>query len=265
MQKTHLVIIDPQNDFCSKDGSLYVPGADDDMNRLANFISKCGNKLHDISTTLDSHHKVDIAHSIMWRDASGNRPNPFTIITKEDVISGKWSPTQPSFYKKVLNYVTELEKNNRYPLCIWPDHCLIGSWGNGVYAPLHEALLSWEDRSFAMVNYVTKGSNYMTEHYSALKADVPDPADPSTQINTDFINTLMESDFIAIAGEAGSHCLANTVCDIADAAGDDFVSKMVLLQDATSPVKGFEKLQDDFIAKMTARGMKLSTTTEFLQ
>lgn len=38
MQKIHLLIIDPQNDFCSPDGSLYVHGAEQDMQRLADFI-----------------------------------------------------------------------------------------------------------------------------------------------------------------------------------------------------------------------------------
>ena len=41
------------------------------------------------------------------------------------------------------------------------------------------------------------------------------------------------------------------------------MSKITLLTDATSPVPGFESFQDDFIREMTARGMKLSTTTEF--
>ena len=40
--------------------------------------------------------------------------------------------------------------------------------------------------------------------------------------------------------------------------------KMVLLRDATSPVPGFEKLQDDMISDMMKLGMKISTTTEFL-
>ena len=70
---------------------------------------------------------------------------------------------------------------------------------------------------------------------------------------------------IAVAGEAGSHCLANTVRDIANNFGDDrLVSKIVLLQDATSPVTGFESFQDDFLREMTARGMQQSTTTDFL-
>ena len=38
MGKNCLLIIDPQNDFCDKKGSLFVPGADKDIKRLSKFI-----------------------------------------------------------------------------------------------------------------------------------------------------------------------------------------------------------------------------------
>jgi nicotinamidase-related amidase len=76
----------------------------------------------------------------------------------------------------------------------------------------------------------------------------------------------MEGDEILLAGEAGSHCLANTVSDMADSFGDDsFISKCVLLTDGTSPVPGFDQLQTDFVAKMTKRGMKTITTVDYLK
>ena len=75
----------------------------------------------------------------------------------------------------------------------------------------------------------------------------------------------MDADIIGLAGEASSHCVRNTIFDIASAFGDDsYISKVVLLEDATSPVPGFENLQDDFIKELTGRGMKLSTTVDFL-
>lgn len=260
-KNTQLVIIDPQNDFCHQEGSLSVPGASDDMKRLAGFIDRHGDKLMDIHVTLDCHHFVDIAHPIFWRDQSGQEPAPFTLINKEDVLSGKWQPAHPSFIQRAKDYVTKLEEGDRYALCIWPPHCLIGSWGNGVYQPLFESLTKWE-QGFAMVDYVTKGSNIWTEHYSALKADVIDPEDPSTQINTKIIETLMESDEIIFAGEAGSHCLANSVRDLYDVA-PDLIAKTTLLTDATSPVPGFEQLQEDFIKDLAGKGMKLATTKDY--
>ncbi len=259
-----LLIIDPQVDFCDPQGALSVAGADADMGRLARMVRRVTPKLNDIHVTLDSHHLVDIAHPIFWQDEAGRHPAPFTILSAADVQAGRWTTTKPGMHRRALAYVEALEKNGRYPLCIWPPHCLIGSAGHAVVPELFAALQEWEQR-FALVDYVTKGSNIWTEHYSAIQADVPDPADPSTQINTALIQSLLRADLIAVAGEAGSHCLANTVRDIADNFGDDrYVSKIVLLTDATSPVTGFAPFQDDFVRDMTRRGMRLSTTTDFL-
>jgi nicotinamidase/pyrazinamidase len=264
--KVDLLIIDPQVSFCDPKGELYVKGADDDMKRVAGMINRISSKLNDIHVTMDTHHFVDIAHPVFWKDSSGKHPNPFTIIAKDDVKNGKWVTSLPSLQKRALDYVSQLEGNGRYPLCIWPPHCLIGSEGHKVYPDVFEALLKWETENFAMVDYVTKGSNIYTEHYSAIKADVPDPSDPSTQINTALIKTLMDTDIIAIMGEASSHCVANTVRDIANEFGDDsHVKKMVFIEDGTSPVPGFENMASDFVKEMTARGMQLSTTVEFLK
>lgn len=275
-----LLIIDPQNDFCHPDGSLFVPGATEDMNRLAAMIARIKGKLNDIHVTLDSHHLIDIAHPIFWLSSSGTHPDPFTIIVKDDVVNGIWRATNPQFQDRVLEYVTSLENNARYPLCIWPPHCLIGSWGYGVinnandqkdaYAPLYRELLEWE-KDFAMVDYVTKGSNLWTEHYSAVQADVPDPEDPGTQLNWQLIETLQKADVILLAGEAKSHCLANTVLDIANNFGEENIKKMVLLEDATSNVGDppgttmFTDIGNQFQSDMMARGMQISTTVNYLK
>ena len=262
MNNVHLLIIDPQNDFCDpQSGRLYVPGADQDMLRLAKMIDRLLPKLQDIHVTLDSHHLVDIAHPVFWKDSSGQHPAPFTQITANDVRAGNWVTTLPSARTRALEYLEALESSGRYPHVIWPPHCLIGSDGHNVVPRLFQSLRCWEQERFGIVDYVTKGSNLWTEHFSAVQAEVPDPADPDTQVNARLIDTLEEADVILLAGEAGSHCLANTVRDIADQfSSPDFISKMILLEDATSPVTGFEGLQDQFIADMTALGMQISRT-----
>lgn len=272
MKNIQLIVIDPQNDFCDPNkGALFVKGADHDMTRLANMINRLSSKISDIHVTLDSHHQIHVAHPIYWKDASGNHPNPFTIITAQQVRNGEWTTTRPSWLHNTrkgfgaLDYLEALEKNGKYPLCIWPPHCLIGHWGHNIYTPLLDALDSWETKEFAAVNYVTKGSNFHTEHYSAICADVVDPTDHTTGLNKDFLKTVIEADEILLSGEAGSHCLANTGID-ADAYFTDssFVKKLVLLKDATSPVGGFESYQDDFINKMVAKGMRVTTTQDYL-
>ena len=262
--QTALLVIDPQVDFCDPAGALSVTGADQDMVRLAQMVTRLGSGLSEIHVTLDSHHLIHIAHPIFWTDAAGNHPNPFTIITREEVEAGRWAAADPAARARAVAYVQTLERNGRYPLCIWPPHCLLGSRGHAVQPVLFEALMGWEGQ-YHVVDYIEKGSNLYTEHYSAIKADVPAPDDPGTQTNTRLVDALASADIVAVAGEAGSHCVANTVRDLADSFGDDrLVSKIVLLQDAVSPVGGFGEYQDRFLAEMTARGMTLSATTEFM-
>lgn len=264
MQKIHLVVIDPQKDFCDPNGSLYVPGAEEDMKRLAAMVDRLKDKLADIHVTLDSHRRVDISHPMWWKNSSGKRPDPFTTITAREVQDGRWTTTQPGFFGRSLEYLQALERGSRYPHVIWPEHCLIGDEGHNVVPELSAAIHSWEER-FAQADFITKGSNPWTEHFSGVKAEVPDPEDPSTQVNTRFVQTLEDADVVLMAGEALSHCLANTVRDIASEFSDPkYVQKIHLLRDATGNVPGFDKYGEDFLKELVAKGMRVTTTTDFL-
>lgn len=255
--KMHMLIIDPQNDFHEQPGaSLPVPESMEDAKRIADVIARNQKGISDIHITLDTHQLLDIAHPMMWVDSNGKRPEPFTIITKEDVSRGKWRAYNPGYQQRVKNYVDQLEVNGRYPLCIWPPHCLVGGWGYSVVDPVWKAVSAWENQRLRRVDYVTKGHNPWTEHYSALQADVPDSSDPTTQLNIQLINTLEQADVVFLSGQALSHCVANTVRDIANNFGQDSINKLVLIEDGSSPVLGFEHLADDFMVDMKARGMQ---------
>jgi nicotinamidase/pyrazinamidase len=263
MRKIHLITIDPQNDFCDPNGALYVPGADKDAERLATFIHNNRTRIREIHCTLDSHQVIHIAHPIFWVSSSGANPAPFTLITDEDVKNGTWRAFHPLLQKRAQTYVETLKKNGKYVLCIWPEHCLIGSWGHSVHPKVSNALIRWERDNRKRVNYVTKGSNFMTEHYSAVVADVPDDSDPTTKLNTDLIDILTEADEILITGEALSHCVANSCMDIANNFGDDNIKKFILLADTTSNVPGFENLGNAFVKDMVQRGMRVIKTTDY--
>lgn len=274
MIRVDLVVIDPQYDFVeppilgvpNSGGALYVKGAEHDMERLTTLVNRIAKKISSIAVSLDSHHLLDCAHPEFWRDSAGKNPPPFTIISASDVENGRWTPYRPSLTKRMLDYVKTLEKGSRYPLCIWPPHCLIGSDGAAVHKGLNKALNNWSRSSGKRIEWIAKGSNPFTEHYSAVRAEVPDPEDlENTGIKMGLIESLKEADIIAIAGEAGSHCVANTVRDIANEFKDDsYVKKIVLLEGCYSPVPGFEKMQDDFIAEMTKRGMRIEKASDFL-
>lgn len=269
MLNLQFLIIDPQNDFCisqgpdGKAGSLFVPGAKEDILRLSSLINRIHDKIEDIHCTLDQHHFYDIAHPIVWIDEHGNHPNPFTIISNQDLKNGIYRTANPGYAKWALEYTEALEKGGRYPLCIWPPHCLIGSWGACVVDELFAEFLKWEQRG-NMINYVSKGSNWKTEHYSAYKAEVPIDTDPSTQSRTDLCELMENADIILIAGEAKSHCVANTIRDLIVDYGVDNANKFVILEDCMSSVPGFEDQGNQFIDEMLKLGMKTTKSTDFL-
>lgn len=272
INKIDLLIIDPQNDFCDPKGSLFVVNADKDMETLAKFIKRVHPRLNDIHVTLDSHHRSDVAHPLWWKDKNGQHPvidipagKYPVLVTSKDIDAGTWMPTIAP--KRTIEYVRELEKRGKFNLVIWPEHCLIGSWGHNVYAPVAEALAEFEKTPGFNVDYVTKGSNPYTEHYSVFRAEVPDQKDPSTQLNSALVDVLQnKTDMIYVAGEALSHCVASSIRDLADAFGDDqYLARMTLLTDCMSNVPGFEKQGDDFVQEMVRRGMKTAKSTDVLK
>jgi nicotinamidase-related amidase len=283
--RTHLVVIDPQNDFmdiaagpgdvalatdAAFRSALPVPGALADMARVAGMVRRLGARLDKIHVTLDTHRVIDVAHPGFWRDSGGNPPSPFTMITRDDVASERWSPRNPADRARMLDYTDELERAGKFVLMIWPEHCLIGSWGHNVVEELRTAMASWERDNAATVDYITKGTNIFTEHYGALIAEVPDSADTSTQLNRGLIAALQDADMIAIAGEASSHCVAATVRQIADHIGERHLPKIHILTDCMSPVPpspgspDFPALADQFLHDMAGRGLVLTTSDTFL-
>lgn len=270
MKKKILVIIDPQNDFMDIDGAaLPVGGASADMDRVAEMIDKVGDDFYDIQITLDSHHNYHIAHPMFFVNSSGQQPDPGTQISVKDIKDGVWRAKITAHQGMLLDYVEQLEANGKYQLTIWNPHCLIGSWGHQIYAPLFKSLSDWEKRNTAIVGKTTKGSNWSTEHYSAVKADINRADDPSTQLNTDFIGTLMDADRIYFAGEASSHCVANTVRDIVDNFGLASLDNLYLIEDAMSAVVipnvvSFQSLADDFFTDMKAKGLKTCSVVEII-
>jgi nicotinamidase-related amidase len=96
-----------------------------------------------------------------------------------------------------------------------------------------------------------------------VAADVEDPDDVSTKLNTALVDVLGEADEILITGEALSHCVASSIRDIAAQFGVDQVQKFTLLEDTSSNVGGFEKLGQDFVKEMVKKGMKVTRTVDW--
>lgn len=283
MKRIHLVVIDPQNSFCqvvpeneqqlAHTGELCVAGGWDDMVRLAAFIKAQSPFIERIHLTLDSHHLRHISHPCWFQKKDGAAtPKPFTMMKLIDdkiightLQDGLWVPEGE--YEAVIggywtkHYLRTLQAGDRYPHIIWPYHCLIGTPGNNVVSPLMEAVLGWELLSRCEATKIIKGTCSFVEQFSAIQSDVQH--DDALPVNHAFLRTLQEADEVLIAGEALSHCVANTVRDMATYLGTRFLQKCVLLRDATSPVTGFEQYAEAFLDEMKKHGMKEVTTMDY--
>ena len=281
---TTLLIIDPQNDF-HPGGTLAIPTADSDAERIACFVRKHMDGIDQIVITLDSHQRVHIAHGIFWVNDAGEHPPPFTLISSEEIARGTWKAVDESKQEAAEEYARKLEERGKFKLCIWPEHCIIGSPGHNVRPVILAAVNEWAESRMKEVVFVWKGQNCLTEMYSALRAEVPVQSDERTLLNTGLLRTLKESSHLIVCGQALSHCVQFTVRDLVATYTDgpsvgldgldgipsvdgldgipsvcNRVGSISLLRDCTSAVPGFEEVGDAFLADMKSMGLRIVTT-----
>ena len=261
-KKVSLFVIDPQNDFCSKRGSLYIPGADEDNERLTKWILINKKIIDQVFVTMDSHYTIDISHPKFWINNEGENPDAFTIIKAQDIIDGIWKPAYDMFNEGVtLTYLENLKSQGEFEHCIWPEHCITGTWGQAIDTVINGGLREWvlagDEARF--VRYITKGSHPMTEHFGAFKAQVALSNAPETHINMELIEHLDKFDIIYLAGQAKSHCVANTLKQIMDLS-ESIAKKFVILEDTMSNVVGFENISDPIYDRAKKLGIKFETT-----
>ncbi len=256
---TLLLIIDAQFDFCNPAGTLFVPGADQDVLRIAGLLETKSSAIDDVIVTLDTHQVLDISHPGFWKDAEGRNPDPFTPITLNEVRSGRWKPLWEEEW--VISYLESLEKQDQFTHFIWPEHCVLGTAGNALEPVLAAAL---RDRArLTGRNHLTviKGLNPFTEHFGIFEAQVPMGGDPDTQLNRQLLAQLDEYDNILVCGEARSHCVATSIRQILKYA-PELIPRITLLTDCMSDVSGMGHLADPIYAEAAAKGIRSGLSGE---
>lgn len=256
---SQLLLIDPQNDFCSPKGSLFVEGAAMDMQRAAEFIEMV--KPSEISITLDSHAYVGIERVTFWKWGNGNDVSPYTEIFYSQVLTGEIVPRDATKIEDVLYYLKRLEANGNYKLMAWPVHCVMGTWGHTIDISLMNAINAWEMTNQKVATRFFKGMDPATEQYSAVQPEVLTRDD---EINEALISKTAFADRprLIVAGEASSHCVAATVRDLWNVMSPEDMARMILLCDAMSPVVGFQAAQDAFFEEARAFGVSVLTCRE---
>jgi len=322
--KTTLLIVDAQNDFHPPGGSLAIPSALEDADRIAAFISLNAHSINRIVLTMDTHQKMHIANPCFWTKGGNGRdgedgdgqddkqrhlehPDPFTIISSDDLRKGKWKPRpdldlsgddcqvdpavfpgldsilvetkgdggsaaeeegrhrqqqkQLDLQKYCVEYASRLEEKGRFRICIWPEHCLIGSKGHALVDRVHRAVHGWTELTGRSPEFVAKGQHLLTEMYSALEADVP--VSGRTAFNEPLFDSLLRgSDRLLVCGQAMSHCVNYTVRDIVSRWPSERMDRITLLVDCASSVPGFESASEAFLKDMEREGIQIVKSTD---
>lgn len=281
-KKAGLLLVDVQNTFCIPGFELYVggrsgTGAVDDNRRLCSFIYRNLHRISNITLTMDTHQPMQIFHSALLVDEDGVNPPPMTLVSVEDVQSGRWqfNPAaatclgiDPEYGQRHLAYyVEQLAKSGRYQLTIWPYHAMLGGIGHAIVSSVEEAVFFHGMARDCQAIYEIKGANPLTEHYSILGPEVTHDVDGEQLVehNTAFLQQLKELDALIIAGQAKSHCVAFTIKDLlGDILSTDkkLAEKVYLLEDCSSPVVvpevvDYTELADEAFSEFKAAGMHL--------
>lgn len=235
-RNVQLLLVDMQIDFCHAQGTLYVPGAEDDIRRLADFVFRHAPQITEIICTLDSHLPYQIFHAAWWVDEQGQHPAPLTIIAHDDVKAGRWRPVVMPEHS--VEYVRKLEEQAQKKLTIWPYHVLMGGIGNALDPALWSVVMWHSLARSTQPTWMPKGRVPHSEHYSAIQPEVDIPQHPQGQKHSGLLQAIRQSDAFFIAGEAQSHCVLETVEDLVVEFSDepDTLQKIYVLKDCMSPV-----------------------------
>jgi nicotinamidase-related amidase len=251
-----LILIDVQNTFCIPDYGLFVAGrsgmgAVEDNRRLCEFIYRNAGSITEIAPTMDTHTPLQIFHALFLVDQQGNHPGPNTMITHEEIRKGIWkfNPAvagsigiDPAYGQEyLLHYTSQLTEKEKYDLTIWPYHSMLGGIGHALVSAVEEAIFFHSVARYARADFLIKGDNPLTEHYSAVGPEilVDHEGKQIAQKSSKFIQKLRNFDIVVIAGQAKSHCVAWTINDLLEDVRqneESLVEKVYLLEDCTSPV-----------------------------
>jgi nicotinamidase-related amidase len=281
-----LLAVDVQNTFCIPEFELFVAGrsgtgAVDDNRRLCEFVYRNLGTITQIFPSLDTHHAMQIFHAIWLVDEQGNHPAPYTLVSAEDVESGRWRLNTAVAdalgidldyaERHLAHYTRRLAEGGKYDLTIWPYHAMLGGIGHALVSAVEEAVFFHGIARHSRPEFQVKGDNPLTEHYSMLGPEVTEGPDGDRLggKNTELIDKLLRFDVVVVAGQAKSHCMAWTIDDLLDDEDvrERLTERTYLLEDCTSPVVvpgvvDYTEEADAAFERYAAAGMHVVRSTD---
>ena len=93
---------------------------------------------------------MQVFHAIWLVDEHGNHPDPYTLISAEDVEAGRWRVNEAvaealgigADYaaRHLAHYTRRLAEGGKYDLTIWPYHAMLGGIGHALVSAVEEAV-----------------------------------------------------------------------------------------------------------------------------
>jgi nicotinamidase-related amidase len=251
-----VLAVDVQNTFCVPGFELFVggrsgTGAVDDNRRLCEFLYRNLDTITQILPSLDTHHAMQVFHAIWLTDVDGRHPDPYTLVTAEDVAAGRWrmNPAVADALgieagyaaRHLAHYTQQLAAGGKYDLTVWPYHAMLGGIGHALVSAVEEAIFFHGVARYSRPEFQVKGDNPLTEHYSMLGPEVTEGPDGDRLggKNARLIDKLLTFDAVVVAGQAKSHCVAWTIDDLLEGDAERerrLAERTYLLEDCTSPV-----------------------------
>ena len=158
-----LFLVDVQKCFLNE---FPVFGTTLNFNDLAHKIESNINNIDYIAVIKNSYNYTDINNKLNWINSTGHHPSNYEKINTED-IGKNWWPTSVSL-EYSINYSKELKKNNKNPIIIWPDHCVVDTEGHNIIDNIQNSITEWENKKNKTAVIIEKGFNDYSELYGIL-------------------------------------------------------------------------------------------------
>lgn len=223
-----LIIVDQQLDF-EPGGALAVAGGDE----IVEAINRLAAEFTEVVITQDHHPRGHISFASSYQDRA-----PFTRITLAEAERGEVALSESAaFTLDELRAYLALAHGREQAL--WPDHCVIGSAGEGFDPRLnvaHATLL------------LRKGYRPAADSYSAFREN--------DGVTTGLAECLMAKGIerVFVVGLAGDYCVFHTSMDAVE-----FGLEVTYLEDLTRFVGVPEGSRESAIARLRQGGVSIAT------
>lgn len=257
--KNLLIAIDFQEDFM-ENGSLAVPNSSEDVKNSTKFIFNNINKIDDIIASLDTHNPLQIFHPRFFTDKEGKTVEPFTVITYDDVLEGKYNSIGNR--EEVLIYLKNIESRGKN-LIIWPYHCLLGSSGAALSKEFSDMLFYYSVTKGKNIKMLQKGQFQLSEMYGIFQPEYSE----DSYVNKEYLDYLMDFHKIIVCGEAKSHCVLESLKQIINYYKNErsILERIYVLTDCTSSITGFEESTEEEYLKLSKEyGINLVSSKDLI-